>query len=271
MTSSSEQDYLLGANLPELERLRFQHEVWGELTRSFLKRLQVRNGWKCLDVGAGPGFVALDLAKMVGDLGELTLLEPSQLFLDYFQQQNAGKLSTPVRLIRGTVEETSLPTRYYDLIFIRWVIGFVSKPEQFLAKLFKALRPGGILAIQDYYYEGLSLFPKGGPFDRVPDLVRKYYESSGGDPYVTGKIPAWFRRHHIQLIDYTPNSQAGGNTSKIMAWAEQFFVLHLPRMAEKGLISSREANEIIADLQAHRKNPDAFFFSPVVIDLAGRA
>ena len=230
----------------------------------------MRPGWKCLDVGAGPGFVSMDLAKLVGPEGEVTLLEPSQYYLDWFRQQTEGQLDTPVRLMQGGTEDAPLSEGYYDLIFVRWVIGFVPKPEKFLERLFPALRPGGIIAMQDYYYEGLSLFPKGGPFDRVPDLVRAYYHSAGGDPYVTGKIPAWFRKHGLQLVDYTPNSQAGGNTSKIMEWAERFFVLHLPRMAEKGLLSAAEADEIVEDLLEHRRNPDAFFFSPVVIDVAGR-
>lgn len=269
MTPSSENEYLLGVNQQELDRLRFQHEVWGGITQNFFKRLQVRKGWKCLDAGAGPGFVAQDLVELVGAEGEVTLLEPAQVYLDWFRQQTEGKLSTPVKLLRGYVEEVSLPERYYDFIFVRWVIAFVPRPENFLKRLIKSLRPGGIIAFQDYYYEGLSLFPKGGPFDRVPDLVRAYYHSVGGDPYVTGKIPAWFRKHGVKLIDYTPNSLAGGNNSKIMEWAWRFFVMHLPRMANKGLISHTEAQEIIADLHAHRQNSDGFFFSPVVIDVAG--
>jgi SAM-dependent methyltransferase len=270
MAYSSENEYLLGANQQELERLRFQHEVWGHITRSFFKRLQVRKGWKCLDVGAGPGFVAQDLVRLVGPEGEVTLLEPSKAFLDCFRQQTEGQLEAPVRLIQGSAEDAALPEKYYNLIFVRWVIGFVPRPEKFMERLIKSLRPGGIIAIQDYYYEGLSLFPKGGPFDRVPDLVRAYYHSAGGDPYVTGKIPAWFRKQGLQLIDYTPNSQAGGHQSKIMEWAEMFFVLHLPRMAGKGLLSEEDARDIIDDLLAHRQNPDAFFFSPVVIDVAGK-
>ena len=79
--------YLLGVNQEELARLQFQHQVWGQLTNAFFDRLGVGTGWHCLDVGAGPGFVAMDLRNRVGENGVVTLLEPSQLYLDWFKKE----------------------------------------------------------------------------------------------------------------------------------------------------------------------------------------
>ena len=69
-------DYLLGINQTELERLRFQHGVWSSVTNKLFDRIGVKQGWKCLDVGAGPGFVAMDLRERVGESGGVTALEP---------------------------------------------------------------------------------------------------------------------------------------------------------------------------------------------------
>jgi ubiquinone/menaquinone biosynthesis C-methylase UbiE len=76
LQQSTGSEYLLGINHEELERLRFQHSVWSAVTGSFFDRLHVRPGWKCLDVGAGPGFVSMDLQERVGEDGEVTALEP---------------------------------------------------------------------------------------------------------------------------------------------------------------------------------------------------
>lgn len=266
----SNTDYLLGANQSEFERLQFQHSVWRSNTNAFFDRLGVGEGWNCLDVGAGPGFVSFDLRERVGEKGSVTALEPSSLFLNWFSEQVQQKKWTNVHLINGTAEDAELPQQQFDLIFVRWVIAFVSQPEIFLKRLLSSLKPNGIIAFQDYYYEGLSLFPKGGAFDGMPDIVRAYYHTVGGDPYITGKFPAWFRQNNLSMIDYTPHTYAGGPESPIMEWAHRFFSTHIQHMVDKQIMTQSQGDTMLADWLEHRKNPDALFFSPIVVDVAGR-
>ena len=264
------QEYIFGANESELERLRFQHSVWEAVTERFILRLGIRTGWKCLDVGAGPGFVSWDLADLVGKEGSITLLEPSAFYLDYARDQAAKRRISNVHFIEGTLEDTPLPAGAYDLILARWVISFAKDVDRSIERLVPALRDGGILAIQDYSYEGLSLFPRGGAFEQVPDLVREYYRKGGGDPYVAARLPAVFRKHRLSLIDFSPTCLAGGPESGVMEWAHRFFSTHVPLMAEHGLMKRAEAEAILKDWNEHRGNPDAMFFSPLVVDVAGR-
>jgi SAM-dependent methyltransferase len=268
--ANNPKEYLLGVNETELERLRFQHGVWKQNTDSFLDRIGIRRGWKCLDVGAGPGFVAMDLRKRVGNRGEVTALEPSEFYLEWLAKESKRRRWKNVRTIKGTAETVPLPKNYYNFVFIRWVIAFVSEPARFLALLIAALKPGGTIALMDYWYEGLSLYPQGGAFDNAPEAVRKYYRSGGGDPYVTGKIPELFRAHRLKVTDFTPTQIAGGPDSDIIEWAHRFFVPHLPLMAAKGNVTKEEAEAIVQDWIAHRKTPNTIFFSPIVVHVAGR-
>jgi SAM-dependent methyltransferase len=263
-------EYLLGVNQTELERLRFQHDVWRQNTNSFLDRLNIKIGWKCLDVGAGPGFVSMDLRERVGAKGEVTALEPSEYYLERLAQQSKRHGWRNIKPLKETAETADLAPNFYNLIFVRWVIAFVADLEKFLVPLIKALKAGGVIAIMDYWYEGLSLYPQGGAFDGAPEAVRKYYRSGGGDPYVTGKIPELLRAHNLNVIDFTPTQIAGGPKSDIIEWAHRFFVPHLPLMAEKGNCTKEEADAMVQDWLAHRKNPNTIFFSPMVIHIAGR-
>ena len=268
MKKSSNPDYLFGVNQTELERLQFQHSVWKPVTDKFFDRLNIRQGWKCLDVGAGPGLVAMDLRTRVGDHGEVTALEPSTFYLDWFRGQSKNRGLTNIKYIEGTAEVADLPENYFDFVFSRWVISFVPDPEKFLTRLIASLKKGGILALQDYYYEGLSLYPLGGAFDRMRHVVQAYYRSRGGDPYVAGKVPGIFRKHGLRVIDYTPNCLAGGPESGIMEWAHKFFSVHTQAMIDKGIVQQEEGDAMLADWEAHRENPDAIFFSPIVVDIA---
>ncbi len=263
-------EYLLGVNDSELDRLRFQHTVWGPLTRDFCARLGVKAGWKCLDAGSGPGLVTMDLRELVGPAGEVTALEPSPFYLEQCRKETAEKGYNNIHFVQGKVEDTTLPSNEFDLVFSRWVLSFAPDPEKFIVPLIQSLKPGGILAVQDYYYEGLSLWPLGGPFDGMADVVRTYYRAAGGDPYVTGKLPGLFRTHGASLIEFSPHLLAGGPQSPIMEWAHRFFTTHTQAMVEQGAVSQKKGYAMVADWHNHRNNPDALFFSPIVVDVAGR-
>jgi hypothetical protein len=55
-----------------------------------------------------------------------------------------------------------------------------------------------------------------------------------------------------------------------MEWGHQYFTVHIPIMAEKGLMTSGERDALLADWLDHRKNPEALYFSPIVVDVAAR-
>ena len=74
MSEEKNADYILGVNLKELKRLEFQNGVWKNVTNDFISRCGLAKGMKCLDVGAGPGFVSMDLLNFVGPQGEVTAL-----------------------------------------------------------------------------------------------------------------------------------------------------------------------------------------------------
>lgn len=265
-----EKTYILGINHEELERLRFQHGVWKKVTDDFFDRIGVAEGWKCLDVGAGPGFVAMDLRERVGESGEITALEPAQYYLDYFQKESQQQGWQNISYINGTAETAELPAEKYDLIFVRWVIGFVPDAEKFIANLVRSLKEGGVIAIQDYLYSGLGLYPKGGAFDNALETVIRHWSTGGGDAFIASHIPKIFRENGLDLVDYSPHCLAGGPNSDVIEWADKFFTKHMHLMVASGATTQEMGDAMLEDWHAHRRNPDTIFCSPIVVDMAGR-
>jgi ubiquinone/menaquinone biosynthesis C-methylase UbiE len=263
-------EYLLGDGDKEIDRLRFQHTVWGPVTAKFLDRIGVAEGWRALDVGSGPGFVSMDIRKRIGDSGHLTALEPSESFRTWFAKRIAEQNWTNVQIVPGNSFEAELPEAFFDLIFVRWVIGFVPDHREFLLPLVKALKPGGIIAIQDYIHEGCALFPHGGAWDKFPQMMREWWRSGGGDPYVAAKLPKVMRDLGLTIIDFTPTTLTGGPDSAVMEWMERYLYSQLSVMVERGIATRTEAEAVMSDWMSHRSNPDTIFFSPFVVDLAAR-
>lgn len=261
--------YLLGISAEELERMRFQHGVWKASTDDLLNRLHVGPGWRCLDVGAGPGFVTTDLRERVGMEGHVTALEPSKMYLDHLRSIVAERTWTNVDGVLGTAETARIQATF-DLVYVRWVLNFVPDRKAFLRSLAGCVKPGGVIAVEDYFYEGLAVHPRGTDFDRMPDIVRSYYRSGGGDAYGIGDMPSILRQEGFGLVLFTPQQQVGGKDSPVFRWASNFFRLHLPIMAERGVIDAAERDRQMTNLERLAQDPEMFFFSPIVVQCAMR-
>lgn len=270
MNNKKQNEYVLGVNDYELERLRFQHGVWKEVTDGFLDKIGVKKGWKALDAGSGPGFVSFDLLQMVGNTGEITALEPSEMYLNYFKDECKKNGWKNTKAILGSAEDAELPENYYDFIFARWVIAFVPDPEIFLDKLVKSLAPKGIIAFMDYAYEGLTLYPRGGAFEKMADTVRAYWKHGGGDPYIGAKLPKMLKQRSIELVEYQPVTLAGGPDSGVFRWADKFFSVHVQQMIDIGVADKTLGDDMLKDWIEHRENPDSIFFSPIIVNVSGR-
>src|SRR5262245_6514743 len=82
MSDASDRDYVLGTHDEELVRLGLQHRVWRPVVLDCWRRAGITTGSRVLDVGAGPGYAALDLAEIVGPAGRVVAVERSPRFVE---------------------------------------------------------------------------------------------------------------------------------------------------------------------------------------------
>ena len=75
---TKERDYVLGTHDKELARLGLQHRVWRPVVLDCWQRAGITVGKRVLDIGSGPGYAAVDLAKIVGQTGEVVAIERSK-------------------------------------------------------------------------------------------------------------------------------------------------------------------------------------------------
>jgi ubiquinone/menaquinone biosynthesis C-methylase UbiE len=262
--------YVLGTNQDELDRLGFQHEVWGGVTRAFLDRIGVARGWRCLDLGCGPGFVVDDLRQRVGEEGAVVALDESPLWLEYLETKLRESSIRNVRLLRARIQDAELEPESLDLIFSRWVFSFLPDPAAIVKKLARALKPGGVFAIEDYNHEGISIFPESEGLKAVVRATRSMYTQSGGDPWVAGRALSIFRAAGLEATSITPNVMCGPPSSPVFRWAGRFFPHFSQSMVDKKLMSAAERELFLREWSERERDPDALFFSPFIVDAAAR-
>ncbi|MDM7912264.1 MAG: methyltransferase domain-containing protein [Methanotrichaceae archaeon] len=114
---------------------------WQELFTEFLgpKKLKI------LDVGTGPGIVALMLAELGHDV---TGVDFSSEMLEA-ARKNAAACNLSVDFRRGDAEELPIASSSYDAVVSRYVLWTIPDPMRAIYEWKRVLRPGGKIVIVD--------------------------------------------------------------------------------------------------------------------------
>lgn len=268
MTNHQEEpEYLLGTGDDELARLEFQHEVWRDLCVGALERAGLRKGQRALDLGCGPGFAASEIARMVGGEGAVSLLDESPRWHRILAEREFG---APTTRMETTIEAAVLEPAAHDLVYSRWVMSFLPDIDAVCRKVLGTLRPGGTFVVQDYNHDGIAVFPRSDGFEAVVRAARAFYADAGGDAWVVTRLPAALRRAGFVDVEVRPHAKAGGPASGVFRWAGAFFPTFSATFVERGLMTVEEQELFLSEWAAREADPDALFFSPMVVEISAR-
>jgi ubiquinone/menaquinone biosynthesis C-methylase UbiE len=140
--------HYLGA--PWLMRETRQREEDCEM---LLKALDVKPGQTVCDIGCGNGFYTLQLARLVGKEGRVLAVDIQPEMLRMLEERAKEEGIANIELIHGSPVDPRLPAGSVDLILMVDVYHEFSHPEQMLAAMRKALKPGGRIALGEFRLE----------------------------------------------------------------------------------------------------------------------
>jgi ubiquinone/menaquinone biosynthesis C-methylase UbiE len=119
--------------------------------RELVEELGIRAGDTLVDLGTGPGYMLPWLSRAVGASGKVIAEDIQQDFLDHARNKTQQGGLKNVEFILGTPTDPKLPPNAVDLVMALDVYHHFDYPRPMLAAIAKSLRPGGRLAIVDYY------------------------------------------------------------------------------------------------------------------------
>ena len=109
--------------------------------------LALQPGMSVADVGAGDGELTVVLAAEVGPSGRVYA---NDLDLTQVRTAVAAARLSNVTIVQSQADDARLPEDCCDAIVVRRVYHHLSEPTAINASLFRALRPGGVLAVIDF-------------------------------------------------------------------------------------------------------------------------
>jgi len=121
-------------------------DVYRRPLATALERLEIGPGWRCVDVGAGGGDVAVALAEIVGRDGRVYAVDSDPRARD--EVASAAAAFSQVVAITQAGEDLLLPEAV-DLAFCRFLLMHVIDPAVVLRRMLGAVRPGGWVVAQE--------------------------------------------------------------------------------------------------------------------------
>jgi arsenite methyltransferase len=123
--------------------------------RALLDLLAPRPGEDALDIGSGPGYLACEMADLVGPTGSVHGIDPSQSMLAVSARRRPAEHAAPVRFGPGAATALPFPDESFDMVTATQVYEYVPAMPMALAEAWRVLRPGGRLLVLDTDWDSL--------------------------------------------------------------------------------------------------------------------
>ncbi|MFG1922608.1 class I SAM-dependent methyltransferase [Cryptosporangium sp. NPDC048952] len=186
----------------EYARLTGLAATFDATTTRHLTLAGVSAGWHCLEVGAGTGTIARWLATAVGPDGRVVATDRDVTFLD--------DLRSSVEVREHDVTTDPLEEDAFDLVHCRALVQHLPDRDAVIARLVRALRPGGVLVLEEGVCGGpsarmqqRSTLPAASAeaLNRVFDATAGGFRSIGAEPEYGLDVPAVLRRAGLVDVD----------------------------------------------------------------------
>lgn len=265
---ATERSYFLGTHDEELERLGVQHEAWRPTVLDCWRRAGIGRGSRVLDVGAGPGFAAADLAEIVGPVGRVVAVERSARFVEAGRAMLAAEGHANVDYHELDLMADPLPAGGMDASWCRWVACFVASPALLLDKIAAVIRPGGVAVFHEYVeYDTLRLLPDG---PRLAEFVRQVehgWREAGGEPNIAPAVVRLLQERGFAIRDATPRVFCVRPGDALWRWPATFIDIHLRHQLEQGRIDACWADAVRAEFADAGRQAATLLVTPMVLEI----
>jgi ubiquinone/menaquinone biosynthesis C-methylase UbiE len=135
-------------HLPDyhVDRVKFllseERKQWHD-PETILKEIAATKGMTIADLGSGPGFFTIPLAKITGDEGIVYAVDSSQTMLDGLQENIAKSGVNPkiIKILNSDVSHTEIPSGSVDLVLFANVLHEVDDKKAFFQEVRRISKP----------------------------------------------------------------------------------------------------------------------------------
>ncbi|HYC31990.1 MAG TPA: methyltransferase domain-containing protein [Gemmatimonadales bacterium] len=266
MSSST---YAIRGGKAGARRLDLLAKVMGPTTEALLEDAGVAARMHCADVGCGAGHVARSLAARVGSRGRVVGLDFDPVKLEAARRDTRRAGLGNVEFIVADVTTWS-ETAAYDAVYGRFIVSHLPGRPAIVARMAGALRPGGVLVLEDIDFTGSFCRPANAAFERYCELYTEVVGRRGGDANAGRDLycfclDAGLRDVRVRVVQPTHGGRPAEKELHLST-----MVNIADNVALEGLATREELDDIIAELTAFTADPRTVLGCPRIFQTWGR-
>jgi SAM-dependent methyltransferase len=260
-----EERYVIRGGEGGYERLALLARTRWPDTAALLARAGLMPGMRCIDLGCGGGHVTLEIARLVAPDGSVVGVDIDEIKLGLARQAAAAAGLANVEFRQQSVQEWDEPASY-DAVYSRFLLQHLSQPVDTLGRMWAAVRPRGVLIVEEADFDGWCCDPANEGFDF---FVRTYGEAlrrRGGDPACGRKL------YGGCLAAGIPAPETGvvqpvwpGGEGKTLAWST--LEASADAIVAERVASRDEVTAALTDLWQFTADPRTLISGPRVFQL----
>jgi len=224
-------------------------------------------GRSLLDVGCGPGTVTVDLAARLApgsvlgfDLATDVIERAEALLVEPGAPDNC----------RFTVDDLyaiSSTDSTWSIVHAHQVLQHLTDPVAALREMFRVLEPGGLLAVRDADYGGMTWAPANPQIDRWMTIYRRLADAQGSQPDAGRYLLAWVREAGFVDIEVDVDVWTLATPERRSWWGDLWadrveHSSYATHALDHGLATAAELAEVAAGWRRWIEEPAGYFACP---------
>jgi protein-L-isoaspartate O-methyltransferase len=264
--------YVLGGTRSETQRLITQARELQPHAHSLLETIPLEPGARAVDIGCGPIGVMDVLSERVGPRGLVVGLERERLFVEMAHAELSRRGLANVQVLNGDATRTGLEKDSYDLVHERLVL--INLPAAtraaILAEMLSLLKPGGIIALQEYDATIYGCYPEHPSWRLLLELFNDSFHAAGGDEFIGRSLASLLRSAGAEQVEI----KAHARFPKVGDY-QRTHLLSLVKSMRDRILSSRrigavELNRHMGALADHLADPATTVIDKLLVQAWGR-
>jgi ubiquinone/menaquinone biosynthesis C-methylase UbiE len=267
MTEGTEY-YSLKGGQSGYDRLAILARKYWPSTSALFDRAGLAPGMAFIDVGCDGGRVSLEVASRVGSRGHVVGVDIDRESLERARAVAREKGLSNIEFREQRVQDWDEPSAY-DAVYSRALLQHLRDPVDVIRRMWNAVKPGGLLMLEDADHDGWFCDPPSAAFDTCRRLFTAAIDQGGGDhafgrkmfrALTTAGVPD--ARLSVLCLCYHRGEE------KTLAWSTLDAVAE--SVVKEGLASMAEVRSTLDAVWAYTGDPTTLIGGPLFFQAYAR-